>query len=69
MVSDRPLLDQMVASLKKDSRFSTLVTQIVRSPQFRFQRRQEMEREPPARTAAVAQPGHMLPAAGSFPLP
>jgi uncharacterized protein DUF1592/uncharacterized protein DUF1588/uncharacterized protein DUF1587/uncharacterized protein DUF1585/uncharacterized protein DUF1595/cbb3-type cytochrome c oxidase subunit III len=57
MVSDRPLLDQMVASLKKDSRFSTLVTHIVSSPQFRFQRRQELEGEPPERTAAVARPG------------
>jgi hypothetical protein len=57
MVSDKPLLDQMVASLKKDSRFSTLVTQIASSPQFRFQRRPELEGEPLRRTAAVAQPG------------
>jgi len=56
MVSDRPLLDQMVASLKKDNRFSALITRIVSSPQFRFQRRQEQEGEPPRRTAAVAQP-------------
>jgi len=59
MVSDRPLLDQMVASLKKDSRFSTLVTRIVSSPQFRFQRRPELEGEPRIRTAAVAQPGRV----------
>jgi hypothetical protein len=54
MVSDRPLLDQMVAGLKKDSRFSTLVTQIVSSPQFRFQRRQDLEGEPPPKRAAAA---------------
>jgi hypothetical protein len=69
MVSDRPLLDQMVAGLKKDSRFSTLVTGIVSSPQFRFQRRPELEGEPPGRTAAAAQAGRMVPAADSFPLP
>ena len=57
MVSDRPLLDQMVASLKKDSRFSTLVTRIVSSPQFRFQRRPQLEAARPEQTAAVAQPG------------
>jgi hypothetical protein len=61
MVSDKPLLDRMVASLKKDSRFSTLVTQIATSPQFRFQRRPELEGEPPRRTAAVAQPGRSAP--------
>jgi len=69
MVSDRPLLDQMVASLKKDNRFSTLVTRIVSSPQFRFQRRPQLEGEPPRRTLGVAQSARSGPAADSFPLP
>jgi hypothetical protein len=58
MVSDKPLLDQMVASLKKDNRFSTLVTQIISSSQFRYQRRQEVEAEPPKKTAAFTTPGN-----------
>lgn len=38
-LSDEPLLDEMVASLKAhDYRFSSAVETIVRSPQFRFQR-------------------------------
>ena len=38
LVSDKPLLDQMTAGLKTNNRFSTLVTQIVTSPQFRYRR-------------------------------
>ena len=38
MVSDKPLLDRMTAGLNTDNRFSTLVTQIVTSPQFRYRR-------------------------------
>jgi hypothetical protein len=59
----------MVASLKKDNRFSTLVTRIVSSPQFRFQRRPQLEGEPPRRTLGVAQSARSGPDADSFPLP
>ena len=38
LISDRPLLDQMVASVVSDSRFSNLVEQVVTSTQFRNQR-------------------------------
>src|SRR5262249_54275481 len=41
LISDRPLLSQMASGLKTDNRFSTLITQIVTSPQFRYRRASE----------------------------
>lgn len=38
LISDKLLIDQMVATLESDPRFSRLVEQVVTSPQFRFQR-------------------------------
>lgn len=49
-ISDGPLLQQMTANLQKDPRFSKLISQIVASPQFRFQR---SEIDPPKQSAAV----------------
>ena len=38
IASDRPLIEQMMADLDDDDRFSRLIVRIVRSPQFRQQR-------------------------------
>ncbi|HEV8544226.1 MAG TPA: DUF1592 domain-containing protein, partial [Verrucomicrobiae bacterium] len=43
LISDRPLLDRMTGGLRSDSRFSRLVTEIVTSSQFRYQRGEESE--------------------------
>jgi hypothetical protein len=53
LVSDRPLLEQMTAGLKTDSRFSTLVRQIVMSRQFRYRRAEEPTPVEPRRVAAL----------------
>ena len=39
LASDRPLIEQMLADLKDDGRFSELVVRIVTSRQFRYRRR------------------------------
>jgi hypothetical protein len=46
LISDQPLLDQMTAGLKTDRRFSTLISQIVTSTQFRYQRSHDAEAPP-----------------------
>ena len=38
LLSDRVLIDQMMADLSNDGRFSDLIVRIVSSPQFRHQR-------------------------------
>ncbi len=43
IISDRPLIDQMVKSISKDERFSNLVVQVVTSPQFLNQRGRGMD--------------------------
>jgi len=43
IISDRPLIDQMVKSISKDDRFSNLVVQVVTSPQFLNQRGRGMD--------------------------
>lgn len=45
VISDKPLVDQMTSSLKTDSRFSSLINQIVASTQFRFRRSGDAETE------------------------
>jgi hypothetical protein len=61
MITDKPLLEQMAAGLKTDNRFSTLVKQVVTSPQFRYRRAQDF-----ATTQAKAkeQAGTALPISG-----
>jgi hypothetical protein len=49
-ISDTPLLQQMTTGLQKDPHFSTLVTEIVSSPQFRYQR---AESEPAKKSTAA----------------
>lgn len=56
LVSDRPLLDQMTAGLKTDNRFSTLVTQIVASTQFRYRRATETPPPEQKRVASLERP-------------
>lgn len=56
MVSDGPLLDQMTVGLKTDNRFSTLVAQVVASPQFRYRRGPESTSPEPKRVAALENP-------------
>lgn len=53
LVSDRPLLEQMTSGLKTQPRFSTLVTQIVTSTQFRYQRGRDAEPQSAARKTAA----------------
>lgn len=43
IISDRPLINQMVAGIRKDDRFSNLVVQVVTSPQFLNQRGRSMD--------------------------
>ena len=43
LISDRPLIEQMVASISEDNLFSNLVVQVVTSPQFLNQRGRGMD--------------------------
>jgi hypothetical protein len=53
IASDRPMIDQMTAALKKDNSFSTLIRQIIESPQFRYRRAPETSAPEPKRVAST----------------
>ncbi len=55
LVSDRPLIGRMQASLQKGGGFGSVVAQVVASPQFRFLRRPAAEVAPDPRGASPHQ--------------
>lgn len=60
LVSDRPLIEQMTASMSSDDRFSNLIVQIITSTQFRNQRGSNAAESQPARELASRTKGPSL---------